>query len=48
MLQTGTQFKVLGHRLTYHRLKARGKGPGTGEIVQNARLAADPRSTVVI
>lgn len=44
MLDTGTQFKVLGHRPTYHRAKARGKGPGTGEIVQKARPAAEPRS----
>lgn len=39
MLDTGTQFKVLDHRLTYHRVKARGKGPGTCEIVQKVQAS---------
>lgn len=43
-LDTGTGFKVLGHRLTYHRVKARGKGPGRCEIVHKARPVAEPRS----
>lgn len=44
VLDTGRRFKVLSHRLTYHRVKARGKGPGTCEIVQKARPVAEPRS----
>lgn len=33
-LETGTRFKVLSHRLTYHRVKARGRGPGSRNCAQ--------------